>query len=478
MYDLPAAEALRKAAAAAPRLARRCAREPRALDVLTALACLALMALDVPGLAAAEDNPLNGVMAALVLAAGASSLLLRRFAPWVPFLVALVLLGWLHELTLAQFALYSLARYRGRLAGAVGVVGYVLFAYVMFTLPGWPVHRGDTLSEFLSLVVPIGVLAAGVGVAANRQDLVRELQAQRAATQALEAVQQERLRIARDVHDFVGRELTLLSVRSQVLGRRAGATPYAAGFDELSETARSAHRMLNEIIVQRGVDGAPTPGLEALPELAAASGRAGSPVELLVDGAAYRLSPLRQAAVHRVVQECLTNAAKHAPGEVVEVRVRVVGGRLLVGVRNALPAGVVGSARSAGASGLSGVSGSSGAFGSAGVSGASGASGSSGAFGSAGSAGSAGASGSVGAPPGAAGAGRGDAGLSGGGFSGASGAGISGAGAGAAGVAPVSAGIGTVGMAERVRAVGGTFTAGPHAGAYVVEADLPTGDLT
>lgn len=451
MYDLPAAEALRKAAAAARRLARRCAREPRALDVLTALACLALMALDVPGLAA-EDNSLNGVMAAVVLAAGASSLLLRRVAPWVPFLVALVLLGWLHELTLAQFALYSLGRYRGRLAGAVGVVGYVSFAYVMFTLPGWPVHRGDTLSEFLSLVVPIGALAAGVGVAANRQDLVRELQAQRAATQALEAVQQERLRIARDVHDFVGRELTLLSVRSQVLGRRAGATPYAAGFDELSETARSAHRMLNEIIVQRGVDGAPTPGLEALPELAAASGRAGSPVELLVDGAAYRLSPLRQAAVHRVVQECLTNAAKHAPGEVVEVRVRVAGGRLRVGVRNALPAGVGGSARSAGSTGSSGAAG---AAGSAGAS-----------------------SGAAGVGP--AGAGRGDAGLSGGGFSGASGAGISGVGVGvgAAGVAPVSAGIGTVGMAERVRAVGGTFTAGPRAGAYVVEADLPTGDLT
>ncbi|MFD9885527.1 sensor histidine kinase [Streptomyces alboflavus] len=449
MYDLPAAEALRKAAAAARRLARRCAREPRALDVLTALACLALMALDVPGLAA-EDNSLNGVMAAVVLAAGASSLLLRRVAPWVPFLVALVLLGWLHELTLAQFALYSLGRYRGRLAGAVGVVGYVSFAYVMFTLPGWPVHRGDTLSEFLSLVVPIGALAAGVGVAANRQDLVRELQAQRAATQALEAVQQERLRIARDVHDFVGRELTLLSVRSQVLGRRAGATPYAAGFDELSETARSAHRMLNEIIVQRGVDGAPTPGLEALPELAAASGRAGSPVELLVDGAAYRLSPLRQAAVHRVVQECLTNAAKHAPGEVVEVRVRVAGGRLRVGVCNALPAGAGGSARSAGSTGSSGAAG---AAGSAGAS-----------------------SGAAGVGP--AGAGRGDAGLSGGGFSGASGAGISGVGVGAAGVAPVSAGIGTVGMAERVRAVGGTFTAGPRAGAYVVEADLPTGDLS
>ncbi|MCI3930685.1 sensor histidine kinase [Streptomyces sp. AN091965] len=337
MHDRPAAvTALSQAVAAGRRLARRCTREPRVLDLLTAGSCLALMALDVPGLAAA-DNSLTGVTAALVLTAGAATLLLRRVAPWVPYLVALVLLGWLHELTLAQFALYSLARYRGRLAGAVGVIGYVSFAYVMFNLPGWPVHRGDTLSEFLSLVVPIGALAAGVGVAANRQDLVRALEAQRAETETLQAVQRERARIARDVHDFVGRELTLLSVRSQVLARRAAGGPHADGFEELSETARSAHRMLNEIIVQRGVDGRPTPGVEALPELVRRSALAGSPVDLHVDAAAHRLSPLRQAAVHRVVQECLTNAAKYAPGEVVTARVTVREGRLRVRVSNPLP---------------------------------------------------------------------------------------------------------------------------------------------
>ncbi|MFD9907901.1 sensor histidine kinase [Streptomyces sp. NPDC059063] len=386
MHDRPAAKALSQAVAAGRRLARRAARAPRALDLLTALACLALMALDVPGLAAA-DNSLSGLMATLVLTAGAATLLLRRAAPWVPYLVALVLLGWLHELTLAQFALYSLARYRGRLAGAAGVVGYVSFAYVMFSLPGWPVHRGDTLSEFLSLVVPIGALAAGVGVAANRQDLVRALQAQRAETDVLHAVQRERSRIARDVHDFVGRELTLLSVRSQVLARRAAGSAYADGFDELSETARSAHRMLNEIIVQRGPDGvvgAPTPGLGALPDLADRSRRAGSPVRLHVDAAAHRLSPLRQAAVHRVVQECLTNAAKHAPGEPVDVEVRVSGGCLRVRVRNLLP--------------------------------------------------------------------RGPAPLA------------------------ISTGTGTAGMAERVRVLGGTLTAGPHHHTYEVKATLPTTD--
>ncbi|MFF1696052.1 sensor histidine kinase [Streptomyces sp. NPDC058257] len=385
MHDLPVAQAIREAAAAGRRLAGHWAGAPRAQDALTALSCLALMGLDVPGLAEA-DNSLNGPLAALVLTCGAASLLLRRRAPWVSYAVALSFIGWLHELTLAQFALYSLARHRGRLAGTLGVIGYVAFSYVMFTLPGWPVHRGDSLSSFLSLVVPIGVLATGVGVAANRQDLVRALQAQRAETDALHAVQRERSRIARDVHDFVGRELTLLSVRSQVFARRAGGGDFEDGFEELSETARSAHRMLNEIIVRRGVDGAPTPGLDALPGLVERSELAGTPVDLLIDGAACRLSPIRQAAVHRVVQECLTNAAKHAPGERVDVRVEVADGHLRVSVRNAL---------------------------------------------------------SVAAPA----------------------------------SSPVSAGTGTAGMAERVRSVGGTFSAGPRRGVYEVLAALPAGDL-
>ncbi|MEU1331601.1 histidine kinase [Streptomyces sp. NPDC005865] len=386
MRILPAAQAIRQAAAPVGRLVDRWSRAPRALDVLTALSAFALMSLDVPGLAEA-DNSLNGPLAVLALAAGAATLLVRRRLPWLTYGIALLFLGWLHELTLAQFVLYSLGRYRGRLAGTLGVIGYVGFAFVMFNLPGWPVHRGATIGSFLSLVVPIGVLAAGVGVAANRQDLVQALAAQRAETDALHAVQQERVRIARDVHDFVGRELTLLSVRSQVLARRATGGAFENEFEELSETARSAHQMLNEIIVQRGTDGAPTPGLDALPGLAERSGRAGSPVDLVIDDAAHRLSPLRQAAVHRVVQECLTNAAKHAPGEKVTVRVALRGDRLRITVSNPLPT----------------------------------------------------------AAPAA---------------------------------APVSAGTGTTGMAERIRAVGGTFAAGPRGDVYEVLATLSPGELT
>ncbi|KIX71333.1 histidine kinase, partial [Streptomyces sp. MBRL 10] len=302
----------------------------------------ALTALDLPGLTAA-DNSLNGPAAVVVLALGCATLLVRRRMPWVSYLAALFFIGWLHELTLIQFALYSVGRFRGRRAGILATVGYVAFALAMFCVPDWPAPRGETLSGFLSVVVPIGVLASAVGIAACRHDLVRELTARRAESAVLQAVQQERTSVARDVHDFVGRELTLLTVRSEVLSMRARETAYGPDFEELADTARRAHLVLNEIIVQRGERSA-TPGVDGLRALAEESGRAGSPVRLTMDPDVRELSPLRQAAVYRVVQECLTNAAKHAHGEPIDVSIAVDGTQLRITVGNALPARVPGRA--------------------------------------------------------------------------------------------------------------------------------------
>ncbi len=339
MHDKPTASPVHRAWAAGRHWLDARTVHRHALDLLVPLICFALMLLDVPGLAEA-DNSLNRVSATLVLALGAASLLLRRRFPWIPYVVALGLLGWLHELTLMQFALYKVGRYRGRAAAALATLGYVGFAYVLFLLQRWPEKQADTLTEFLSLIVPIGVLAAGVGVAANRQDLVRELEVQRGRTAALQAVQQERLSVARDVHDFVGRELTLLAVRAEVLAVRARGEAHQKDFDELSDTARKAHRILNEIIVQRARENDATPGIDGLAVLASEGERAGSPVVLDIDGRAGALSPLRQAAVYRVVQECLTNAVKHAPGQEVRVRIALDGVHLSIEVCNDLPSAV------------------------------------------------------------------------------------------------------------------------------------------
>ncbi|MGV9315344.1 sensor histidine kinase [Streptomyces sp. NPDC003691] len=333
----PARYALLRMVAAVRGRTSRWAGSPPALDVIAAASCFSLMVLDVPGLAGA-DNSLTGFTATLVLAAGASTLVLRRRAPWVPYAVALALLGWLHELTLIQFALYSLGRFRGRAAAVAATAGYVVVAYALFLLPGWPEYRGDSLSSFLSLVVPIGVLAAGVGIAAYRHDLVRELQEQRARTAAVEAVQNERISVARDVHDLVGRELTVLAVRAEVLAARSRGGAHQKDFEELADTARRAHLMLNDTLVHRADERTATPGLDGLAALAEESGAMGSPVILRIADAAHALSPLRQAAVYRVVQECLTNAAKHAPGERVTVTIGPDGAGLRVVARNALPA--------------------------------------------------------------------------------------------------------------------------------------------
>ncbi|MFJ5784603.1 sensor histidine kinase [Streptomyces hydrogenans] len=318
------------------RHADRWAGSPRALDVVAALSAFGLMVLDVPGLAR-EDNSLTGVTATLVLAAGAATLVLRRRAPWVPYVVALGLMGWLHEVTLIQFALYSIGRFRGRRAAVAATLLYMGVAYAYFLLPGWPVRHGATLSDFLSLVIPIGVLAAGVGIAAHRHDLVRALEVQRREAAARQAVQEERIQVGRDVHDLVGRELTVLAVRAEVLAVRARGDAHQKDFEELADTARRAHLMLNETIVRRADREGATPGLEGLADLAAESERMGSPVELDVTEGVKALSPLRQAAVYRVVQECLTNAAKHASGLPVRVAIGVAGADLWIEVRNPLP---------------------------------------------------------------------------------------------------------------------------------------------
>ena len=224
MLRLPTVPALR-------RCADRWAVSPRALDVVAALSAFGLMCLDVPGLARA-DNSLTGVTATLVLAAGAATLVLRRRLPWVPYLVALVLMGWLHELTMIQFALYSIGRYRGRRAAVAATLLYVGVAYALFQTPGWPARHGDTLSDFLSLVVPIGVLAAGVGIAAYRQDLVRALEVQRREAVARQAVQEERISVGRDVTTW-----SAANSPSSRYGPRS--SPYGPGGSPTRRTSRN-----------------------------------------------------------------------------------------------------------------------------------------------------------------------------------------------------------------------------------------------
>ncbi|GAA1313599.1 sensor histidine kinase [Streptomyces sanglieri] len=158
---------------------------------------------------------------------------------------------------------------------------------------------------------------------------------------AEQARSRERARIAQDMHDVLGHDLSLIALS-------AGALKLAPGLDEAHRAAAGEIRAraaasverLGEVIGllrEEAGEEAPQPsqpsgtGIARLVEEAAA---AGLPVALWVEGEAGAISPAAARAAHRVVQEALTNAAKHAPGARVDVRVTHAAGETTVRVEN------------------------------------------------------------------------------------------------------------------------------------------------
>jgi signal transduction histidine kinase len=140
------------------------------------------------------------------------------------------------------------------------------------------------------------------------------------------AIDQERLRersrIAEDMHDSVGHELSLIALQAAALELDPSLPEeHRLAATSLRESAATATERLGEIVgVLRDAEAPVMPHDEtvaALVERAAASGLA----VRLVDEDQGELSPMVDRAVHRVVQEALTNASKHAPGAAVTVTI-------------------------------------------------------------------------------------------------------------------------------------------------------------
>lgn len=152
----------------------------------------------------------------------------------------------------------------------------------------------------------------------------------------------ERARIAQDMHDVLGHDLSLIALS-------AGALKLAPGLDErhrraaqdIRGRAAAAVERLGEVIgVLREESESPprAPGDSDIPRLVGDAAASGLPVELSVDGDASGLPPTVGRAAHRVVQEALTNAAKHAPGTSVSVELSHTATETRVAVRNEAPA--------------------------------------------------------------------------------------------------------------------------------------------
>ncbi|ANP57022.1 signal transduction histidine kinase [Streptomyces griseochromogenes] len=169
---------------------------------------------------------------------------------------------------------------------------------------------------------------------AERAERTREEEARR-------RVAEERLRIARDLHDVVAHHIALVNVQAGVAAHVMDKRPDQAkeALAHVREASRSALGELRAtvgLLRQSGDPEAPTepaPGLSRLEELAGTFRSAGLPVEVARADQGVELPAAVDLAAYRIVQEALTNAQKHAgPDASAEVSVVRVGPRIEVTV--------------------------------------------------------------------------------------------------------------------------------------------------
>ena len=168
----------------------------------------------------------------------------------------------------------------------------------------------------------------------------------------------ERLRIARDMHDSLGRHLSLVSVQAAALEVTDLPPAQKEAVGALADSARDAVTELYQLIGSLRGGAGDTPGADGIRALVEEFRAAG--VTVTVSGAPGELPQAASRAAYRVVEEGLTNAAKHASGEPVSIQLTRETDALVVTVTNPVTAatrsggggfGLAGLAERAGAAG-------------------------------------------------------------------------------------------------------------------------------
>ncbi|WP_329280681.1 sensor histidine kinase [Streptomyces sp. NBC_01451] len=226
---------------------------------------------------------------------------------------------------------------------AVGMLwaGHVLIAHWLYR---WLPPSGDRAASWGQEIVVAAWVAAVVTVAelvrVRREQWDRE-RAERAQA-ARRRADEERLRIARELHDVLAHSISVINVQAGVglalldsdpeQARSALTTIKAASKEALGEV----RQVLDALRTPGDAPRAPAPGLDRLPELVEQAGGAGLTVE--VRGAAPKLSPGTDLAAFRIVQEALTNVVRHSGSRHARLRVDEADGALTLCVDDDGPA--------------------------------------------------------------------------------------------------------------------------------------------
>lgn len=235
-------------------------------------------------------------------------------AIWVP-VEAFLFVGYV----VAVLLFYSVGRWaRGQVAGGL-VCALGIATGSVGTLLGPEEPVAGLLSAWLVVLAPYGF---GLLMRSEEHAADTRLRAEREAAR-MRAVDEERARIVRELHDVVGHEVTLMSIQSEAAAQALAQAPERAAepIAAFRETAHRANRELRAILdlLGEGELGVAADG-RGLAEVVDRAARLGIPATLIVTGEPWQDAPRHWLAVNRIVQECLTNAGKHTPGETVAVR--------------------------------------------------------------------------------------------------------------------------------------------------------------
>ena len=286
----------------------------------------------------------------LTLAAGATLLLRRRRPVATAVLCMFGIIGYhlagypgLAPAVLAFPVSYALAAYAPR----HGLTYGLLVAAVIWALLTLPPHPLPWYALDVSMPALTYGAAAVVGESARRRRLEHEARVRQEAAAAEERLgrrlAEERLRIARELHDVLAHTISVVAVQSSAALDALDAAPPQVGEarEAMSLVRGAARQALPELraaleMLRGGTaeprQPLPQPGLSQLPDLVEQVSGSGLAVDLELDEQAARLPPLVQLTAYRIVQEALTNALRHASARRATVRLARRAGNLLVEV--------------------------------------------------------------------------------------------------------------------------------------------------
>ncbi|MGH3309418.1 MAG: sensor histidine kinase [Streptomyces sp.] len=331
--------------------------DPRRLPWLTSLAVLVIQQVGSQAAATGQAGsrlPLD-VYAHLLLAVGPLLLVLRHRGPGTTAFgtaaVATVYIGAGYPygpvfLSVAVACFGAVVAGRRHAAwGALALVwaGHLVIGHLLYP---WLPPAGDSAPGWApELVVAAwvaAIVAAGELARTRRQEWTRRRVAEE--EEERRRVDEERLRIARELHDVLAHSISVINVQAGVglalldsdreQARTALTTIKAASKEALGEV----RQVLDTLRAPGTAPRTPAPGLDRLPELTGQAAGAGLRVTIETEGTPAPLPPGADLAAFRVIQEALTNVVRHSGSRVARVRLCYGSGELRLHVDDDGPA--------------------------------------------------------------------------------------------------------------------------------------------